>query len=197
MDQGPEVPSSPSQSNSHPANNGGGGGGGGHGHSPTNDDNETEDPQNNETGEQSGIQTTNFVSVFPERTNTSPGHLFSIAILCEPVEPIKSWELTLDYDPSYLYADSVIQGNIFEGYPVFSSPNILIDNVNGTITRLYSLIIGPGLMTNKTGILCIFEFTSLMMGITYLNIEMIGLTNDTGYLPVETRNGTIDIFIIG
>ena len=53
------------------------------------------------------------VYIKPENKQVSPGETFNISIYCEPIEPIKSFEFDLDFDPSALKANSISKGDIF------------------------------------------------------------------------------------
>ena len=162
-------------------------GGGSNNNHHSNQNNEPEPPeQENETA-------INTVSISSQTKNVSLHQIFTIDISCEPIEPIKSWEITLSFDPHFLEATEIMQGGFFDGFDTFPSPNPIIDNVNGSITRFYSLIIGQG-NTSNAGILSTIRFMANRQGTTNLNITMIGLTNETMYLPVKTVNGTINIY---
>lgn len=163
-------------------NGGGGDGGGGGNHNGDGQD-----------GNNTDIAKTNTVRISPNETTIGIYQTFTITILCEPIQMIKAWEITISYDPLYLQAAEVVQGNIFNGYETYSSPNIIIDNENGTITRLYSLTLGEGNMVINNGSLASIQFIGMATGNTTIDITMIGLTNSTMYVPVQSFNGNVTI----
>lgn len=109
-----------------------------------------------------------------------------------PDEPVKSFEFILNYDQSLLYINSVSPGDIFNGFSNFTSTGT-IDNINGTITEIYSLILGPGNITTP-GTLLRFNCTILTSSsnqTTWINLSNVGITNETCYLPIIIENTSI------
>jgi hypothetical protein len=173
----------------HHGGGGGNDGGGGGGDDDQNEDDGNDQNENNNTD----INKINTVNISPNETTTSIYQPFTVTILCEPIQMIKAWEITISYDPLYLQVADVTQGNIFNGYETFPSPDTVIDNVNGTITRLYSLILGKDSMVMNNGSLASIQFISMAIGKTNIDITMVGLTNSTMYIPVQIFDGTVII----
>lgn len=165
-----------STSNAHPSSSGGNSGGGG-GRS-----------SNNPPASVSTIR------ILPESIVSSVYETFTIEIRCEPAQPIKGWELSVSFDPTYLQLLNINYGDFFSGFPTFPSYDILIDNENGIATRIYNLIFGPG-MVDDWGILISIEFYSKHSGLTLISLYDVGLTNDTMYLPLNVLNNAVRIFL--
>ena len=59
------------------------------------------------------------VSIDPLNQNVSPEENFTVSVYYEPDQPIKSFELKLSFDSSFLQVNSVTEGDIFDGYSTF------------------------------------------------------------------------------
>jgi chitodextrinase len=124
-----------------------------------------------------------------------PGEEATITVRLSPETFVKSYEFNIIFDETILFASSNQQGDFFHGFTNFSS-NGTIDNNNGIIKDIYSLIVGAGMVSDE-GVL--FEFTitalqsidSLEDIKTWININNAGITNETTYLPLETQNSFI------
>lgn len=126
-------------------------------------------------------------------TTAKVNQTFTVNVSCVPSEQIKSYEMKIRYDPRILTATSLIAGDFFMGKPVFSSPNCVINNTDGTIINIYALTVGKGLMVTQPGVLFSISFTALQNGTSPIGIYDAGVTNDTRYLPLKTINGTVTI----
>ena len=73
----------------------------------------------------------------------SPNESFNISINCNPGQPIKSYEFKISFDASLIEANSVSEGDIFNGYSTYFNSGI-INNSAGTIINIYGLILGSG-----------------------------------------------------
>jgi len=127
-------------------------------------------------------------NVVIEDINTNSPYI-NIPVTCTPSQPIKAWEFSITFDPAILQATSVEEGDIFDGYTTFYNPGD-INNTAGTITSIYNLIVGPG-MIEEPGSLIVVNFTTISEGTTFITIENLGITNTTEYVPVSVDNGTI------
>jgi len=132
------------------------------------------------------------VAVSPTSRTVSAGQTFSLNITCTPGQAIKSWELKVSYNPSYLHANTVTEGNLFNGYTTFFN-NGTINNTAGTITNLYDLILGSGSVTNA-GTCVIISFTAcLASGTSTVGLSNVGVTNATSYQSVTVTNGSVTL----
>ena len=120
------------------------------------------------------------------------GESFTLNITCYPTEPIKAWELKVDFDNSLLRANSVSEGNFFNAYWTFFVPGI-IENENGTIKNIYDLIIWDGNVSSP-GTLVSINFTAVSEGNSIIELYGVGITNETTYLSCDVNSGSVDIF---
>jgi len=117
---------------------------------------------------------------------------FSINVSCAPSRPVKGFEFRLSFNSTLLQANSVTEGDFFEGYATFFSPGI-INNSEGTIINIYNLIVGKGNITHN-GTLVTINFTAKdKIGASEINLHNVGLTNESTYIPVAVYNGSINI----
>lgn len=126
-------------------------------------------------------------------TTAKVNQTFTVNISCVPSEQIKSYEMKIRYDPRILTATSLIAGDFFIGKPVFSSPNCVINNTDGTIINIYALTVGKGLMVTNPGVLFSITFIGKQNGTSTIGIYDAGVTNDTHYLSLETTNGSVTV----
>ena len=77
---------------------------------------------------------TTIVSISPSTQSISSGETFTVDVYCVPAQLIKSFELKLSFDASLLQANSVVEGDIFDGYSTFFNAGI-IDNNAGRIVN--------------------------------------------------------------
>jgi len=135
---------------------------------------------------------TTTVSIDPISKTVSQGETFTVDVLCEPAQPMKSFEFKLSFDPSLLQVNSVTEGNIFNDYNTFVSTGT-IDNTEGTVVDIYSLIVGSGNVTNS-GTLVTISFTALdSAGTSTLDLYDTGVTDEAGYLSITVNDGSITI----
>lgn len=130
------------------------------------------------------------VYVSPASKAVSAGQTFSLTIACTPGQPIKSYELRVSFNPTLLIANSVSEGNIFNGYTTFFNPGT-INNAAGTIIDIYGLIVGVG-SVSAPGSLVTLSFTAkLASGSSVIGLSQVGVTNATEYVPITVTNGTV------
>jgi len=140
------------------------------------------------------ISTSTQVYVSPSDQLVIKDATFNLSIYCVPSEPIKSYEFEITYDKTKIRFDNYTEGNIFDGYPTFFSPSMVIDNENGTIREVYCLIVGVGNVTNP-GYLLNLSGTALNVtnGVPMVTLIDVGITNETQYLPVVVTNGRVEV----
>lgn len=132
----------------------------------------------------------NTVSVVAESESISDD-LFLINVTCTPGEQIKSYEVELSFDPSVFTVNSVSEGDFFSGYDTFFN-NGTIDNSAGSVTDVYGLIVGSG-MVDSSGVLVQLNCAVVSEGSCAVEITSAGLTNNTMYLSVNTVNETVTV----
>jgi hypothetical protein len=118
------------------------------------------------------------------------GAQFSVTILCRQDYQVKGWELKIGYNPARLRANYVMEGTIFSNFATFFSPNVKIDNQNGTITNLYDLIIGHGFAPYSGGF-CTIWFTAIGAGRSSISLYDVGVCNDTQYIENTVSTGFV------
>ena len=80
------------------------------------------------------------ISILPSTQSASTDETFNVSVYCNLIQPIKSFEFDLDYNASLIQVNSVNEGDIFSSYSTFFN-NGIIDNINGYINNIYSLIL--------------------------------------------------------
>lgn len=110
------------------------------------------------------------------------GDVFSLNITLAPSEPVKAWEFRLHTGSLTLL--NIGLGGFFGDRPVFSV-------MNGSVA--YALTIGPGLMVNTTGVLCVAWVKAEAEGMASVTLSDAGITNDTKYLNLGVEEGAVTI----
>lgn len=122
----------------------------------------------------------------------SIGDVIPISIMCVPDEPIKAFELGVNFNKDVLQANEVLEGTIFTGYNTFFNAGT-IQNDEGKITHIYNLIVGPGMVTNS-GSFAVIYFTAVGTGLSNITLFGVGVTNDTQYLTIEVVGSSVFIY---
>lgn len=118
----------------------------------------------------------------------------TINIVCIPSEPIVAYECKIVYDPEMIQINAIDQGDFFDTFDTYSSPNITINNSEGSIRHAYELILGPQGNITEEGILLSINFTAAdTIGSTGISLENAGLTNWTMYVPMAVKNKIISV----
>lgn len=133
-----------------------------------------------------------LVFVNPSNQIVSLDESFNISIYCNPAQPIKSFEFRLSFDETLIIADSVNEGNIFNGYPTYFNSGI-INNSDGTIINVYGLILGAGNVSSPGSFATINFISKSTSGISFLNLYDVGVTNETEYISIDVTNGSVQI----
>jgi len=124
--------------------------------------------------------------------NIPSGSTFTISIACVPNQTLKAFELQVVFNSSLLKANSVFEGNIFKSYSTFFNAGS-IDNINGTITNIYDVILGSD-SPSSNGTLVIISFTAKSTsGTSSINLKNVGITNNVEYIPITIINGSVQI----
>jgi len=132
--------------------------------------------------------TTN-INIIPLSQLVGPGKGFMVSVYCVPGQPIKSFEFDLDFDASLIQAILVTEGNIFGVHDTWFNDGT-IDNTGGYINNIYNLITEAVGNVSDPGYLANISFISLSStGESLLELMDIGVTNETGYVPIAIENG--------
>jgi PKD repeat protein len=132
------------------------------------------------------------VNVSPSNQTAPPEETFSVEIYCIPDQSIKSFGFGLSFDASLLEAISVTEGDIFNGHTTFFNPGT-IDNTEGNINGVFNLILGPGNISNPGTFVTILFTAKINTGTSFLNLNNVGVTNETGYVIISVGNGTVTV----
>jgi hypothetical protein len=115
---------------------------------------------------------------------------FTIDVYCEQNDPIKSFELKILFNPLYLEAISVAEGDIFNGFVTFFNPGV-IDNIAGVIDGVFCSIMGQGNVTNPGSFVSISFNAKSNEGSSYIELYNVGVTNESEYLSIDINNGIV------
>jgi hypothetical protein len=132
------------------------------------------------------------ISISPELLSIAPNESFTLSIVCQPFQPIKSYELSISFDENLIQVNSVVEGDFFEGFTTFFNDGT-IDNSHGKIEQIYGLIIGQG-NVSESGTLVEVSFTAQnSIGSSDIRLYNVGITNESQYISVNIENGSITI----
>jgi hypothetical protein len=142
----------------------------------------------------SDFSTATDVFIYPKDQLILKGQCFSISIVCRPSEPIKAFEFSLSFDKSKIMFERAKKGNIFGNYEVFESPTMKIDNDNGLISNVYSLILGKN-NVSCTSTLIIFEGKALEVtdGNPAITLINTGICNEVKYVDIIVESGKVEV----
>ena len=122
------------------------------------------------------------------------GETGTIAIACSPSEPIVSYECEIVFDPSVIQITAINQGDFFDTFDTYNSPNISINNTAGSIQYLYALILGPQGNVTENGTVATINFTAAdTIGSTAIELQNAGVTNWTAYLPITVKDTLLTV----
>ena len=134
------------------------------------------------------------VTVIPSSQEVKKGKRFTVDIQVEPTGPITGVELKLSYDPAIVQAEEITEGDLFEPYNTFFSEGE-IDNVAGTISKVYGLTVPATNTISEEGIFCTIEFTAVEgegTDVSDLDLFDVGITNGEGYyISVDVNDGSV------
>jgi len=132
------------------------------------------------------------IQLLPSTQNVSPGENFTVNITVTQSQPIRGIELKISFNPLLIYAEKVEEGALFKDYTTIFN-NGTIDNKNGTITKIYSVIIGSG-NTTKNGIFATLSFTAKQKtGTSTIHIFDVRVTNETDLVPIVVYDSSVDV----
>jgi hypothetical protein len=123
---------------------------------------------------------TTVVRISPSSQTVSNGESFTVNIFVDPGEPVNGVAFALSYDASLIHADSVTEGDLFDGFTTFFNPGT-IDNVAGTITSVYGLTVPATNTVTDSGVFCTISFTSQSsIGTSSLDLNDVCATDVSG-----------------
>jgi hypothetical protein len=135
---------------------------------------------------------TTFVQIIPASQTVSTGQTFILNVSCTPDQSIKLYEFKVSFNPTILHANSVTEGNIFNGYTTMFNPG-LINNTVGTIVNVYGVIVGSGSVSNSGNCAYISFTAHLASGASAVDLYNVGVTDEIAYVPITVTNGDVTI----
>ncbi|UCF12941.1 MAG: PKD domain-containing protein, partial [Thermoplasmatales archaeon] len=132
------------------------------------------------------------VSLDPSSHTLSAGDTFIVNVSCAPGQPIKAFEFRLSFDPSLLQATLVVEGDIFDGYTTFFNAGT-VDNNAGTLVDVFGLIMGSGNVSDPGSLVTISFTAKDNSGTSSLDINGVGITNESGYVSVNVYDGSVTV----
>jgi len=102
--------------------------------------------------------------------------LFYVNISLDPALPLGGAECNILFDPSVVQVENVEDGGMFESW---WDANLEIDNVNGTIKNIVAFNFG-GNGTSSPGVFAIITFRAESVGMSYINVSGVVLSDETG-----------------
>jgi hypothetical protein len=119
-------------------------------------------------------------------------YAFNIDVRCTPKDPIKGWESIMYFNPDVLQVQWIKEGDYMVTYPSFFSPNYEVDNVHGSITKVYGVIIGANATTQIPCELYTVRFHAIAEGISPIIITETRLCAENAYLnDMHITNGQV------
>jgi hypothetical protein len=137
-----------------------------------------------------------IVSVVTPDNALGPGEQFTISIDVEPNNAIAGMQFDLSYDPDIVTVNSVTEGNLLNqgGASTYFNTG-QIDNVAGTITGVFGVIISPGQTVTTAGTFAVITMTAGSTGgscpLTLSNVVVGDI--DGNSIPVTLSDGTISV----
>lgn len=132
------------------------------------------------------------VSLDPLLKDVSAEDTFNVSVFCVPEQSIKGFEFKLSFDSSILKANSVTEGDIFDGYfSIFNAGTI--DNNEGKIVDVYGFIVGPGDVSENGTFVNVSFTVKDISGSSKLDIYDIGVTDEVGYIPIDVSDGSVSV----
>jgi PKD repeat protein len=137
-------------------------------------------------------ETDTQVSIEPASQTVDAGETFTVDISCIPGRPIKAYEFKVSFDASLLKANSVLQGDIFDGYTPFFNAGTINNNA-GSIVNVYGLIVGAG-NVSASGTFVTISFTAkTISGASQLHLYSVGVCDENGYLSTVITDGVVTV----
>jgi hypothetical protein len=135
------------------------------------------------------------VTLSPSQLQVEENEEFTLDIMIESDVNVSGAEMQLAYDPTLVEVVSITEGNFFKQggeSTIFSKGTI--DNELGTVTNIYSVIMGDDTMLDRDVFATIKLQAKDNSGITGLEMKNVVITNSAGdKLPVTIINSEIAV----
>jgi hypothetical protein len=133
-----------------------------------------------------------LVGVDPVSQTVAPGETFTVNVSCVPGQPVKALELKLSFDASLVQANSVTEGDIFDGYTTFFNAGT-IDNNEGNIVNVYGLILGQGNVSDPGSFVTLSFTAKSTAAVSLLDLYSVGVCDENGYLSIVVADGAVTV----
>jgi len=134
-----------------------------------------------------------IVSISPSSQTVGTGESFTVSVYVEPSGPVIGVLFRcLYFDPNLIQANSVTKGTFFGGNEIMFSGGT-IDNVAGTISDGYALVLIPDAV-NTSGSVFVIEFTAQQInGTSVLDLEGVTIKGDFPPIPPVVCDGSVTV----
>jgi len=132
------------------------------------------------------------VFVDPVSQTVEVGDSFDIYVNCSPDQPIRAYQFSLSFDPLLIQCDSVVEGDIFNGYTTFFG-YVDIDNTVGVIELVYNAIVGAGNII-EPGSFAVISFSTVDgPGTSILDLYSVKVEDEIGPVTISVFDGSVTI----
>ncbi|MDK2825415.1 MAG: hypothetical protein PWQ44_591 [Methanolobus sp.] len=135
------------------------------------------------------------VALNPSQLHVEENEEFTLGIIIESDVNVSGAEMQLAYDPTLIEVVSIAEGNFFKQggeSTIFSKGTI--DNELGTVTNIYSVMMGDDMMLDKEVFATITLQAKNSFGIAKLEMKNVVITNSAGDdLPITVTNADIAV----
>jgi hypothetical protein len=135
------------------------------------------------------------VALNPSQLHVEENEEFTLGIIIESDVNVSGAEMQLAYDPTLIEVVSIAEGNFFKQggeSTIFSKGTI--DNELGTVTNIYSVMMGDDMMLDKGVFATITLQAKNSSGIAKLEMKNVVITNSAGDdLPITVTNADITV----
>jgi hypothetical protein len=137
------------------------------------------------------------INVISSSKTVTQGQTFDLNISIDPQgATIAGWRLNIAFNNSILNVNSITEGNLLKQNDASTFfNNGTINNSLGTITNIYSAIIGPSNVVSTPGTSIIINATAInSSGISEINLSNVKIGDPNGnYVAFNVINGSIAI----
>jgi hypothetical protein len=135
------------------------------------------------------------VSLNPSQLRVEENEEFTLDVIIESHVNVSGAEMKLAYEPTTVEVVSIAEGNFFKQTgenTIFSKGTI--DNKLGTVSNIYSVIMGDDTMLDRDVFATITLKAKDNSGITDLEMQNVVITNSAGDdLPITVTNAEIAV----
>lgn len=136
------------------------------------------------------------VSISPSSQTMAVGSDVTVTIFIEQDTPISGAQFDLHFNNEVLSAESVSEGSIFTNGVTTLFNGGTIDNSNGGIMNVYSVLFGRHAVTDH-GVMATIVFKAKTTGSSSLELSNVVVSNSSGAaVPISVTNGIVTVGVI-